>query len=188
MIRKPAMAAAMFVLLSACNGSGGGTPVPTTDAEKEKLASDIATKISDPKMFDGMFDSVRASMMPTLSEICSTVAADKQAECTDKMAAARPAIESSMEEAMAQAKEMMPSLMQDMGSVMARVYTGEELAKMNDFYTSPEGKSIMAKQPKVMAEFMPIAAERMKGMQLDMMRKTQERVAEALEGVAPAPN
>ena len=45
--------------------------------------------------------------------------------------------------------------MMDVALMMARLYTGEELATMRDFNASPEGKSIMQKQPKVMEEYMP---------------------------------
>lgn len=192
MIGKQVLAGAVALMLVACNGATGGTTVPATDADKQKLASEIATLMTDPKMFDGMFESIGTAMMPSMSGMCEAAPADKRAECTARMEAARPVIEASMKESMEQAKAMMPDLMQDMGAVMAKIYTGQELAKMMDFYASPEGKSIMQKQPQVMAEYMPKAMERMQSMQVDMMRKMQERItaaAAAQDGAAPsAPN
>lgn len=107
-----------------------------------------------------------------------------------KMEAVRPVMQEAVNEGMEQAKAMMPQLMQDMGAIMARVYTGEELAKMMDFYSSPEGRSISAKLPQVMAEYMPKAMERMSGMQMEMMGRMQERMMKAMQEQAapPAPN
>lgn len=194
MIRKQILAGAMLVVLGACSGATGGTPVPTTDAEKQKLGGEIATLMTDPKMFDGMFESMKGAMVPSMTGMCEAAPEDKRAECLTKMEQARPVIEASVQESMDQAKAMMPEMMQDMGGVMAKVYTGQELAKMMDFYSSPEGKSIMQKQPQVMAEYMPKAMSRMQAMQMDTMKKMQERVAAAMaDGAppaapAPAPN
>ena len=191
MFRKQILAGATALALAACNGATGGTPVPATEADKLKVGSEIATLMTDPKMIEGMFDSMSSAMMPSMTGMCEAAPEDKRAECQTKMAALQPTIEATMKESMDQAKAMMPDLMKDMGGIMAEVYTGEELAKMKDFYASAEGKSIMRKQPEVMSRFMPKAMERMQAMQVDMMKKMQERIAAA--GVtdsapAPAPN
>lgn len=180
MIRKQILAGAMLVVLGACSGATGGTPVPTTDAEKQKLASEIATLMTDPKMIDGVMDSMSGVMLPTMLNMCETVPAAQRDACLARVEKARPAMDESMKEGMEQVKTIMPELMQEMGTIMARVYTGEELAKMRDYYSSPEGRSIMQKQPQVLAEYMPIVTQRMQTMQIDLMRKIQKRVTDAL--------
>lgn len=192
MIGKHILAGAVLVALGACGGAGGSA-APTTEADKLKMASEIATLMSDPKMVDSLMDSMmgsmETSMAPMLDVACESVPADKQAECASKMGSIRPILTETMNESMEQAKAVMPELMQDMGGIMARIYTGEELASMKDFYSSPAGKSITAKQPQVMAEYMPLVMQRMQGMQMDMMRKTQERLMKAFQdaGVPPPP-
>lgn len=180
MIRKQIVAGAMLVVLGACSGATGGTPVPTTDAEKAKIAGEIATLMTDPKMIDGVIDSMSGVIMPTMQNMCETVPAAQRDACLARVEKARPAMEESMKEGMEQVKTIMPELMQEMGAIMARVYTGEELAKMKDYYSSPEGRSVMQKQPQVMAEYMPIVTQRMQAMQIDLMRKVQKRVTDAL--------
>lgn len=188
MIVRNFLMGAALLALAACNGAGGGgTAVPTTEADKQKLAAEIATLMSDPKMLDGMVDSMKVSMEPMLSAGCDMAPADKKAECLTKMEAVRPVMQEAVNEGMEQAKAMMPQLMQDMGAIMARVYTGEELAKMMDFYSSPEGRSISAKLPQVMAEYMPKAMERMSGMQMEMMGRMQERMMKAMQEQAAPP-
>ncbi len=190
MIRKHIFAGAALLALSACGGTGG-TAAPTTEADKLKMASDIATLMSDPKMVDSMMDSMRtsmeASMQPMLGAACEGAPADSQAQCASMIDKMRPILAEIFAESMENTKSMMPDLMKDMGGIMARTYTGEELARMKDFYASPEGKSITAKQPQVMAEYMPKVFERMQGLQMDMMRKMQDRMMKAMldAGVPP---
>jgi hypothetical protein len=175
MICKVLLASAMLTAVTACS-----TAVPRTDAEKQKVAGEIATLMTDPKMVDGIIDSMSGIVMPTMRNMCETVPESQHDACLERVEKARPAVDESMKEAMDQVKAVMPELMQEMGAIMARLYTGEELAKMKDYYSSSEGKSIMHKQPQVMAEYMPLVTKRMQSMQIEMMRKVQKRVAEAL--------
>jgi len=192
MINRHVLAGAALIVLAGCSGAGG-TAAPSTDADKLKMAAEIAALMSDPNMVDSMFDSMKTSMdtsmQPMLAAACDVAPADNRAQCTSALEKIRPVIAQSLDESMEHTKTIMPELMQDMGAIMARIYTGEELARMKDFYSSPEGKSITAKQPRVMAEYMPKVMERMQGMQMDMMRKTQERLMKALQdaGVPPPP-
>lgn len=179
MIRKLFLASAALVVLTACN-VGGSTPVPQTAADKAKLASEIATLMTDDKMIDSVIDSMSGIVMPTMRNLCETVPANQRDACLERVEKIRPAMDETMKEGMGQVKQILPELMQEMGGIMARTYTGEELAKMKDYYSSPEGKSIMRKQPQVMTEYMPIATKRMQAVQIELMRKVQKRVAEAL--------
>ncbi len=100
------------------------------------------------------------------------------------MVQAEPIIKGVMEETMNEAKAMMPDLMKELGAIMAREYTGEELAVMKGFYGSPEGKPITQKQPAVMTEYMGKVMAKMQPMQMSVMQKMMQRLS-AMEPAAP---
>jgi hypothetical protein len=171
MIRSVLFASAACLSMAACSGGGGTTmsEVPDTEAEKTAMATEIATMMTDPAMMDQMFaPETMAAAIPDMSAMCAAVPADQAAACAQRMEASKSTIASVQTEMMDKAKAMTPQLMQDMGAIMARTYTGEELAAMHGFYSSPEGKSILQKQPQVMAEFMPAVMARMQPLQLEM--------------------
>jgi hypothetical protein len=176
---------AAFALLAGCNGAGGAPAAPKTDAEKVAMADEIATLMSDPKMIDQMFDGMGAQAMMTLPDMCSTAPATEVAACQARMSQAEPIIKGVMDETMNEAKAMMPDLMKELGAIMAREYTGEELAVMKGFYGSPEGKSITQKQPAVMTEYMGKVMEKMQPMQMSVMQKMMERLSTMPEPTAP---
>jgi hypothetical protein len=182
MIRSLLVASVACVALSACGAATGtsNSAVPATEAEKTAMATEIATMMSDPNMMEQMFspEAVAASM-PDMSVMCAAVPADQAAACTQRMATSQSSIASVQTEMMDKVRGMTPQLMSDMGAIMARTYTGEELAAMHGFYSSPEGQSILQKQPQVMAEFMPVVMQRMQPLQVEMMQKLSERLAAA---------
>lgn len=183
-IRSTMLATAALALLGACSADTK-TPVPKTDAEKATVASEIATLMSDPKMVDQMFDGMGASAMAAMPQMCAQEAAEHVASCQARMASAEPIIKQVMGETMDEAKTLMPGLMQQFGAIMARAYTGEELAAMKDFYGSPEGKSIVQKQPAVMTEYMVQVMETMQPLQMSVMQKMMERLNALPEPAAP---
>jgi uncharacterized protein len=192
MIRSILLSGIAAIALSACGPGGmtiGGSKVPANEAEKAAMATEIATIMTDPAMMDQMFSSqMAAGAMPDMSAMCAAVPPDQAAACTQKMDASKTTATSVATEMTDKAKALMPALMQDMGTIMAAKYTGEELVAMKDFYSSPEGKSIMQKQPQVMAEFMPKMLERMQPLQMEMVQKLSERMiaaAAATTAVAP---
>jgi hypothetical protein len=62
-----------------------------------------------------------------------------------------------------------------MDHIYADVYSEAELIAMKTFFTSAEGKSMLAKQPQVMAKLMPLMQE----MQRELMPKMQKLMEEA---------
>lgn len=180
MIRSLLVASVTCVALSACGAATGSSAsaVPATEAEKTAMATEIATMMSDPNMMEQMFspEAVAASM-PDMSAMCAAVPADQAAACTQRMATSQSSIASVQTEMLDKVRGMTPQLMSDMGVIMARTYTGEELAAMHGFYSSAEGQSILKKQPQVMAEFMPVVMQRMQPLQVEMMQKLSERLA-----------
>ena len=188
MIRSVLFAGVACLSLAACGGGGvtiGGAAAPSTEAEKAAMATEIATMMTDPAMMDQMFaPEAMAGAMPDMSAMCAAVPADQQAACTQRMEGSSATLQSVQTEMMDKAKAMQPQLMQDMGAIMARTYTGEELAAMHGFYKSPEGQAILQKQPQVMAEFMPAVMARMQPLQLEMVQKLSQRMTAAAAATA----
>ena len=188
MTRFALFAGVAAVTLAAC---GGGelkmsSKAPETEAEKTAMATEIATIMTDPSMMDQMFSSqLGAGALPDMAAMCAAVPPDQAAACTQKMEGSKATAQSVAVEMADKAKATMPALMQDMGAIMAAKYTGEELVAMKDFYSSPEGQSIMQKQPQVMAEFMPKVMERLQPLQLEMMQKLSDRMNAAATTTTP---
>lgn len=188
MIRSVLLSGIAAIALAACGSGGsiGGTAAPSTEAEKTAMATEIATMMTDPAMMDQMFSpETMAASLPDMSAMCAAVPADQAAACAQRMEASKATVQSVQTEMMDKAKAMTPQLMADMGAIMARVYTGEELVAMRDFYASPEGKSILQKQPQVMAEFMPVVMQRMQPLQLEMVQKLSQRMSASAVTSAP---
>lgn len=179
MIRFALFAGVAAATLGACSGGElkMSSNAPETEAEKTAMATEIATIMTGPTMMDQMFSSqLGAGAMPDMAAMCAAVPPDQAAACTQKMEGSKATAQSVAVEMADKAKATMPALMQDMGAIMAAKYTGEELVAMKDFYSSPEGQSIMEKQPQVMAEFMPKVMERLQPLQLEMMQKLSDRM------------
>lgn len=183
--RSMMLASAAFAMLAGCNAAGGKTAIPKTEAEKIAVADEIATLMSDPKMVDQMFDGMSTQAMLAIPQMCGSMPSAEIAACQTRMASAGPVIKQVMDETMNEAKTMMPGLMKEYGAIMAKGYTGEELAVMKDFYGSPEGKSIIQKQPAVMTEYMGKVMATMQPLQMGAMQKMMERLGAMPEPAAP---
>jgi hypothetical protein len=180
-IRSILLSATALAVVAGCDT---GTPPPKTDAEKLAMATEIAELMSDPKMIDQMVDGMAGQMTATTGQVCSSLPAEQAPACQERMASMQPILGEIVKEAMDEAKAMMPEFMKDYGAIMAREYTGEELAAMKDYYSSPEGKSVLQKQPAVMTEYMGKVMERMGPMQAAVARKTVDR----LQSMSAQPN
>ena len=177
MLRPLLLAAIAAASLAAC---AKATPVPKTDEEKIKMANEIAGLTSDPKMFDAMFDGMTQQVKMATQGSSAMCASQKDvARCQAIETKVNAEAQAFMEETMEKTKAMMPDLMTDMAAIMAQTYSGEELAKMHDFYASPEGKSIMMKQPQVMQQFMPAVMSKMAPLQQERAQALSERLAKA---------
>lgn len=185
MQRSTLFAGAMLLALAACDGSD--LSASASEADKMKLAAEIAAVTTDSDMIGKMFDTMKVAAMPNLEAICGALDEPDRATCLGRAGQMQPAIQAAMDESMDTVKGMMPEIMKDMTAVMAEIYTGPELAKMRDFYVSPEGRAIVKKQPEVMAQFMPRIMARMQSMQGDMMRKMKDRMDEVMreQGFTP---
>jgi hypothetical protein len=80
----------------------------------------------------------------------------------------RSALLSSMQESMA---ALFPRMMDRMAALYADSFTELELQKLVDFYESPDGRRITAKNGQVVAKSGPLMSEMMSQMQADFLRR-----------------
>jgi hypothetical protein len=79
-----------------------------------------------------------------------------------------------------------PAIVEDRASLLARTYSGKELAALRDFYSSPVGLSITTKQVQFDAEWQRAMTTRL-APQLQSLSKTwSDRRMELLREVAAA--
>jgi len=139
---------------------------------KLALARETITAMQVDKMFDNMTGQMKqmATQMAAFPPDATPEQRQKAEELQGKI----------MDLSMGAAKGMIAK----MDQIYADVYSEAELKAMKTFFTSPEGQSMLAKQPQVMAHLMPL----MKEMQRDLMPKMQQLVEKAkAEAAALAP-
>lgn len=133
------------------------------NAAKLALAREAIAAMQADKMFDGM-----AAQMKQMAAQFSPLPADATQEQRQKAEELQGKI---MDLSMNEAKAMIGK----MDAIYAAVYSEAELRAMLTFFKSPEGQSMMAKQPQVMAQIMPLMQE----MQQNLMPKMQKLIQEA---------
>ena len=141
-------------------------------ADPAKLA--LAREVIAVMKADRMFDAMSAQMKQSAAQI-TAVPADASPEVRQKATDLQGKI---VELSMTAAKEMVAK----MDQVYADVYSESELKAMKAFFSSPEGSSMLAKQPQIMAHVMPLVQD----MQRDLLPKIRKLVEEA-HPAAPAP-
>ena len=134
-----------------------------TDPAKLAVAREVITAMQVDKMFDGMIAQMKqmSAQMAVLPPDATETQRQAAAAMQDKV----------MELSMGMVKDMVGK----MDVIYADVYTLPELNAMKAFFMSPEGRSMNAKQPQVMAKMMPLMQE----MQSELMPKIQKIVGEA---------
>jgi hypothetical protein len=142
------------------------------NAAKLALAREAISAMQVDKMFDGM-----AAQMKQMASSLAQAPADASAADRQKADVLQGKI---LDLSMNEAKAMINK----MDGIYAAVYSELELKAMVAFFKSPEGQSMMAKQPQIMAQMMPLVQE----MQQGLMPKIQQLVEEAKAADAlPAP-
>lgn len=134
-----------------------------TDPAKLALAHDTVVAMGADKVIIGtalQMQKMAAQMSPTPSGATSAQRADAEAlegKVTDLVtASAKGAI----------AK---------MAQIYADFYSEAELKALKAFYTSPEGRSMQAKQPQIITKSIPMVQE----MQRELTTKIKQLIAEA---------
>ena len=141
------------------------------NAARLALARETIAAMHADKMFDGMAAQMKqmASQMAPVGPETTPEQRKKSEELQGKI----------MDLSMEAAKGMIAK----MDQIYADVYSEAELVAMKAFFTSPEGQSMMAKQPQIMSHLMPLVQQ----MQRDLMPKIQQLVESSKAGEAKAP-
>lgn len=142
------------------------------------LASALRAEVTDTKVAlaretiqavqaDRLFDSLGAQLKQMAM---SQIQVREAASAED-----RQKVEAFLDKVTALTITEAKALMDQMDVVYAEVYTAEELRAITAFFRSPEGQSMLAKQPELMARVMPMAQE----MQRKLLPRIQALITEA---------
>lgn len=133
------------------------------DAAKLALAREVIAAVQADKMIDSMLAQLKQMAAQT-----AAVPADATPEQRQKAEALQAEI-------LTLSMKAARGLINQMDQVYADVYSEAELQAMKAFFGSPEGRSMIAKQPQIMARIMPLAQK----MQQDLMPQIQQLVQAA---------
>lgn len=140
------------------------------NAAKLALAREAIAATQADKMLDSM-----GGMIKQLAMQQAQLPSEATAEQRQKFDAFMSKV---MDVTMGEAKLMIAQ----MDAVYAEVYSEAELKAMVAFFRSPEGQSMLAKQPHVMAKVMPLAQR----MQQNLMPKIQQLIEKFTHEIQPA--
>jgi hypothetical protein len=127
---------------------------------KLALAREAIAALKADKMIDGMTAQIK--QMATQMSASSLPA--------DATPAQRKAADDFEAKILDLSKESTKAMIAQMDQVYADIYSEAELKAMIVFFKSPEGESMMAKQPQVMQRMMPLV----QSMQRELMPKMQQ--------------
>jgi len=155
-------------------------PAPATPAAAPAPAQlELAHKVIKATQFDRIFDQLGAQMQQMAAQ--SMGFAGGPQSTAEKEAATKV-----LGEVTKLSIDAAKSMLEKVDGVYAEVYSEAELKAMLAFFESPEGKSMILKQPQIMQHMMPLV----KSMQAELMPKIQGIVekakTEAAAAVAPA--
>jgi hypothetical protein len=149
-----------LILIAATAGLLAEEAAPPS-AAKLALAREVIATLQADKMIDGMMGQMKA--MANQSAPIAPDATPEQRAQAEKLQGDILAM------SMTAAKKMVA----EMDQLYAEVYTDGELQAMKSFFSSPEGRSMMAKQPQLMQRLMPL----MQKMQQDLVPQIQALMA-----------
>ena len=136
------------------------------NAAKLALAREVISALQADKMIDGML-----AQMKQRAAAQSAVAADATPEQKAKAEKLQADI---MELSMNAAKKMISQ----MDQLYADVYSEADLKAMKAFFTSPEGQSMINKQPQLMQRMMPLVEKMQQELMPQIQTLTQAAKAE----------
>ncbi len=122
---------------------------------KLALAREVITAMKADKMFDAML-----GQMKQIAVQSAAIPPDATPDQKKKM-------EEFLGKVMDLSMESAKGIIAQMDHIYADVYSEAELRAMKNFFSSPEGQSMLAKQPQAMAHVMPLVQQ----MQRDLMPK-----------------
>lgn len=144
--------------------------VCAADDVKLTLAREVIQAMHADKMFDSM--SAQMQQMAALS-VPAVGTPEQQAHAKQIQA-----------KIMALSLESAKATLSKMDSIYADVYSEAELKAMKAFFTSPEGQSMLQKQPQIMQRMMPLIQEMQRDLRPKIMQLIQEEKTEGATGAA----
>jgi hypothetical protein len=129
---------------------------------------ELARKVIKATQFDRVFDQMGAQMQQMAMQSMNQSAPNQtpaQKEAATKV----------LDEIMKLSMDSAKAMLEKVDVIYAEVYSEAELKAMLTFFDSPEGKSMLQKQPQVMQHMMPLV----QGMQKELMPKIQQIVQKA---------
>ena len=140
---------------------------------------DLAHQVIKAMHADRMFDQMSAQMQQMAAQSVKTNSANMTPE--------QRAIASKMSsQIMALSMDTAKGLLSKMDVIYAEVYSEAELKAMKAFFESPEGMSMLAKQPQIMQKLMPFVQVMQKEIGPKIQKITEEARAEEQAAAANA--
>jgi hypothetical protein len=140
------------------------THATEADDAKLTLAREVIASMHADKMFDQLAGQMQQMAAQSMNLSTANLSPEKKAAATKVMG-----------QVMTLSMESAKELLTQMDTVYANVYSDAELQAMKAFFTSAEGQSMLAKQPQIMAQMMPLV----QNMQKELMPKIQALAAAA---------
>lgn len=148
------------------------TAAPQMAAAQTTAAAPDPVKVALVKRYfadmhiNTMISGMMRQMMPTMLQQIRKA----HPEMTDvQMQGVTDAVTESMD-------EFMPKMTDAMVPVYADTFTTDELTKLDEFYESPVGQSILAKMPVAMQKMMPVMMQMMPDMQADIIKRVCTKI------------
>ena len=133
------------------------------NAAKLALAREVIAAMHADKMVDGMADQMK--------QMATQMASPPSGATPEQIKKSEELLGKIMDLTMNEAK----TIITKMDEIYAEVYSEADLKAMKTFFTSPDGQSMLAKQPQIMAHLMPYIEQ----MQENLMPKVQKLVEES---------
>ena len=144
---------------------------------------ELAREVIKAMQLDRMFDQ----MVPQMQKI---VAQQMDAASPNQTPAQKEAADKIMGEAMTISMDAAKDMLKKVDMIYAEVYSEAELKAMLAFFASPEGQSMLKKQPQVMQHMTPLIMEMQREMGPKMqalVKKAKADAAAEAEAAATAP-
>jgi hypothetical protein len=176
-----------LAVILAIAGLSGCATASVPEFEKLSMAREISSltfELEDQRAMIANSRSATRSIADVATTFCNPPTISMPVEdCLQRYRALDEAQASETAELM---QSIWPAIVEDRASLLARTYSGKELAALRDFYSSPLGLSITTKQVQFDAEWQRAMATRL-APQLQSLSKTwSDRRMELLREVAAA--
>lgn len=174
-MKKSVQLLAALLAFSGASFAQTNSAPAAADATKLALAREAIAAVHADKMFDGMVGQMKQMAMQT--SMLPPEATPEQRKLAEELQG------KIMDLSMNAAK----GLVAQMDQIYAAVYSEAELKAMVAFFKSPEGQTMMEKQPQIMQHIMPLVQQMQRDLMPQIQRLVEEAKAAEAKAAAPAP-